>query len=332
MADSNSDEIVVSIICDCYNHEKYIAQALDGFLMQNCDFKFEVLIHDDASTDNSAAIIKEYELKYPEIIKPIYQKENQYSKKVNIWKDYQFSRAKGKYIAICEGDDYWIDPLKLQKQVDFLENNEDYSSCFTLYKRYFEKENRFEENNLPNLNDVDKTLNGQILTIENYTEDWYTQILTLLARKSIIESIDLNIYKYPRDNHFCYHLLKIDKSICFNFLTSIYRKHENGVYSSISVKNNYEQHYLIYEELYLNNLDDLKLKNFSFIMLDNLSKVSQLIDLLDFYEKIQIREGKSKLFFSYPKSQKIKFFKKLSFINKLFIVKEYCKRYVSSII
>lgn len=141
-------ELKVSIVCDCYNHEKYIAEALDGFLMQKCNFDFEILIHDDASTDNSAKIIKEYELKYPEIIKPIYQTENQYSQKKNIWGDIQFSRAKGKYIAICEGDDYWIDPLKLQKQVDFLEKNEDCNLVYHRVKIYDQEENTFSSEKL----------------------------------------------------------------------------------------------------------------------------------------------------------------------------------------
>ena len=110
------DKVMVSVICNTYNHEKYIKSALDGFVMQKTNFEYEVLIHDDASTDSTADIIREYEKKYPDIIKPIYQSENQYSKKVPISKTYQYSRAKGKYIAICEGDDYWTDPFKLQKQ------------------------------------------------------------------------------------------------------------------------------------------------------------------------------------------------------------------------
>lgn len=119
--------ILVSIICTAYNHQKYIKNALDGFLMQNTDFSFEVLVHDDASSDNTPDIIREYESKYPHIIRAIYQKENKYSKGVNIWHDILFPMAKGKYIAICEGDDYWIDAYKLQKQVGFLESKQTYS-------------------------------------------------------------------------------------------------------------------------------------------------------------------------------------------------------------
>lgn len=122
---------LVSISCIGYNHERYIRNAIEGFLRQETAFPVEILIHDDFSTDKTADIIREYEAKYPQLIKPIYQTENQYSKGVLISATFNWPRARGKYIALCEGDDYWIDPLKLQKQVDFLEENEDCSMCFT---------------------------------------------------------------------------------------------------------------------------------------------------------------------------------------------------------
>jgi glycosyltransferase involved in cell wall biosynthesis len=120
---------MVSIICNAYNHEKYIKDALDGFVMQETSFPYEVLIHDDASIDGTAEIIREYERKYPAIIKPIYQKENQYSKGLGLVGKIQKERAIRKYVAMCEGDDYWTDPYKLQKQFDFMENNPDYTLC-----------------------------------------------------------------------------------------------------------------------------------------------------------------------------------------------------------
>ena len=117
---------LVTIKCITYNHEQYISDALDGFLMQETTFPFEVIVHDDASTDNTAKIIKEYEKKYPNIIKPIYETENQYSKHDESITRIINSKIKGKYIAFCEGDDYWTNSKKLQIQYDFLENNSDY--------------------------------------------------------------------------------------------------------------------------------------------------------------------------------------------------------------
>lgn len=122
-----NDEIKVSIICNAFNHEPFIKDALDGFIMQKTNFKFEVLVHDDASTDKTADIIREYEKKYPDIIKPIYETENQYSKG-NLGK-IQYGRAKGKYIAFCEGDDYWTDENKLQLQYDALEAHLEIDLC-----------------------------------------------------------------------------------------------------------------------------------------------------------------------------------------------------------
>lgn len=124
------DEIMVSICCITYNHEKYIRQALDSFLMQKTNFKYEIIIHDDASTDNTAEIIREYEKKYPDIIKPIYQTENQYSKGKKRIMNFTFEKAIGRYIALCEGDDYWCDVNKLQLQVDYMEKNVKCTLCF----------------------------------------------------------------------------------------------------------------------------------------------------------------------------------------------------------
>lgn len=123
-------KIKVSILCLAYNHAKFIRDCLDGFVMQKTNFPFEVIIHDDASTDETTKIISEYAEKYPDIIKPILQKENQWSRGINIWKNHMWPRINGEYVAMCEGDDYWTDPNKLQKQVDFLDAHPDYSICF----------------------------------------------------------------------------------------------------------------------------------------------------------------------------------------------------------
>lgn len=119
----------VSILCLAYNHEKYIADAIEGFLKQKTTFPYEIIIHDDASTDKTASVIKEYEARYPDIIKPIFQTENQYSKGVSINNKFFLPAAKGKYVALCDGDDYWTDPLKLQKQYDALEANPNCLMC-----------------------------------------------------------------------------------------------------------------------------------------------------------------------------------------------------------
>lgn len=122
---------LVSVLITSYNHEKYIQQAIEGCLMQQTSFPYEIIIHDDASTDKSAQVIQEFAERYPEVIVPILQKENQYSKGVKIFLTVLIPQARGKYIAICEGDDYWTDPLKLEKQVAVMEMDSSVSMCFT---------------------------------------------------------------------------------------------------------------------------------------------------------------------------------------------------------
>lgn len=126
--------ILVSITCTTFNHERYIAQAIEGFLMQKTNFEYEILVHDDASTDRTASIIREYENKYPDIIKPIYQTENQHSMGIKNNIAFNLPRARGKYIALCDGDDYWTDSLKLQKQANYLEEHPNCSMCFHAVK------------------------------------------------------------------------------------------------------------------------------------------------------------------------------------------------------
>jgi glycosyltransferase involved in cell wall biosynthesis len=132
------NKLLVSICCQTYNHKYFIKDAIESFLMQKTTFDYEILLRDDASTDGTTKIVKEFSEKYPELIKPLIYTENQFTKGIKSFPD-NVKRAKGKYIAICEGDDYWIDPFKLQKQVDILEANEDYSFVFSPATRYFEE-------------------------------------------------------------------------------------------------------------------------------------------------------------------------------------------------
>lgn len=139
------NQIIVSIKCLVYNHAPYIRQCLDGFVMQKTNFAFEAIVHDDASTDGTQDIIREYAEKYPDVIKPIYETENQYSKRDGSLRRImnEAISPSTKYIALCEGDDYWIDPYKLQKQVDFLETHPDYTMVCNRTKLYSEKKKAF---------------------------------------------------------------------------------------------------------------------------------------------------------------------------------------------
>lgn len=125
----DSSSIKVSVICMAFNHEKYIRKTLEGFVSQKTDFLFEVIVHDDASTDRTADIIREYERRYPTIIKPIYQEQNQHTLRTDVRAKFLLPRIQGSYVALCEGDDFWCDPYKLQRQADALDTNPTCHMC-----------------------------------------------------------------------------------------------------------------------------------------------------------------------------------------------------------
>lgn len=219
---------LVSICSITYNHEPFIRECLEGFLMQKTTFPVEIIIHDDASTDKTAEIIKEYELKYPNLFKPIYQVENQFSKKQgSIYARFVYPKAKGKYIAICEGDDYWIDPLKLQKQVDFLEANPEYGMCHTNFslvegKRFSKVIKKDDDNYLTDILEG----NYQIGT------------LTVLFRKSIYNSIP----KYYSNKGFLMgdvplwiEIASVSKIKYIDDITAKYRAFENSASHSSDI-------------------------------------------------------------------------------------------------
>ena len=122
-------EVMVSVLCLAHNHEAYIAQALESFVNQETDFRYEILVNDDASTDGTAAVIRDYAERYPELIRPFYQEKNLFSQGIVIYDQVFYPVARGKYFASIEGDDYWCDPHKLQLQVDFLESHPQYAAC-----------------------------------------------------------------------------------------------------------------------------------------------------------------------------------------------------------
>lgn len=138
-------EPLVSVCCLTYNHVKYVGQCLEGFACQKTNFPFEILIHDDASQDDTQNVILEFAAKYDsEVVKPICQKINQFSQGISPLRQILLPRVKGKYIALCEGDDYWTDPLKLQKQVDFLEAHPEYGMCYTQCVSYRQNTGKFD--------------------------------------------------------------------------------------------------------------------------------------------------------------------------------------------
>lgn len=210
---------LVSISCITYNHEKYIRDALEGFLIQKTSFPIEILIHDDASTDETVRIIKEYEAKYPDLVKPIYQIENQYSKGVKISATYNFPRARGKYIALCEGDDYWTDPLKLQKQVNFLEANPEYSLCFHNATMIYEDNQESRDF---------RNIETREYTGEEILKEWTIPTASVVFRKAMYEPLNHPDFMYG-DIILFLSLAEKGKLWGSKEIMSIYRRHAGGI-------------------------------------------------------------------------------------------------------
>jgi glycosyltransferase involved in cell wall biosynthesis len=239
---------LVSINTLTYNHAPYIRQCLDGIVMQKTTFPFELLIHDDASTDGTADIIREYEAKYPDIVKPIYQTENRHSRGLSINCELQYPRFKGKYIAMIEGDDYWIDPLKLQKQVDFLENHPDYSICGGRYWVIEEgKSDELSEKDWM-IKGLKKYPNGRTITLDTVFDKYLLWYLTVCCRKECIDS--LQRFHYTKDDVIFAASLELGKGFIFPDYFGVYRMHQGGIWAGINYHQRKKQNLPILKEMH----------------------------------------------------------------------------------
>ena len=222
--------VMVTIQCLAYNQKPYIRQCLEGFAMQKANFRFEAIVHDDASTDGTADIIREYAEKYPDIIKAIIETENQYTKNDGSLQRIMNENSRGKYIALCEGDDYWIDPLKLQKQFDYLEEYPEINICCHSSKRI--KDNTF-------VKDLSAQSHNCIIPIEDVIRKGGGMVATasiMYRRKT-----KLCMYKkFPID-----YSLQIDGSypngmLYLTDIMCVYRLSAQGSWS-LTIKGDYEK-------------------------------------------------------------------------------------------
>lgn len=215
---SNQNYTVV-ITCITFNHEKYIEDALKGFVMQQTTFTYIALIIDDASTDQTTRIIRKYEQEYPDIIKGIYLKDNHYSKGISKNPYIMPWINKCKYVAYCEGDDYWIDPYKLQKQFIYLENNPEYSMCFHEAKIINETNIHFEYRNIEN----------REYSSNELFKEWIVPTASILV-KSVVP---INMIRDKRilngDINIVLAAANIGKVYGMHEVMSVYRVQENGL-------------------------------------------------------------------------------------------------------
>lgn len=233
MRQEESQPIMVTIHCTVYNHEPYIRKCLEGFVMQKTNFRFEAIVHDDASTDGSVAIIREFEKKYPDIIKPIYETENQWSKHDGSLKRIMNKHTFGKYVALCEGDDYWIAPNKLQKQVDFLESHPDYSLCFHNAIAHW------TDGSKPDWLTMNETYKEKEYTREELFNNWFYATASFVFNRSVLESKAQNEFNKIKgitgDVPLMMSATTKGRIYGFTDIMSVYNHHNGG----ISKRNNF---------------------------------------------------------------------------------------------
>lgn len=245
----------VSVCCVTYNHVHFIEEALEGFVTQKTNFPFEVIIGDDCSTDGTTEVIRAYAQKYPEIIKPIFHNNNvgSYQNVLDV-----ASACTGEYVAMCDGDDYWIDENKLQKQVDFMDTHKDCSLCFhpviIKYDDGSQKDVTFPK---ARHRFYKKTLNINDLLKYNFIQTNSVMYRWEFGRENKLENIlPKNIL--PVDYYL--HLLHASKGkICFlPDIMAVYRRHKNGIWYGV---NDSDTWFLKYGIEHLNFYDAVE-KNF----------------------------------------------------------------------
>lgn len=214
---------LLSVWMVAYNHEKFIRQSLESAVNQKTNFAFEIIIGEDCSTDNTRAIIQEFEARYPHIIKPIYHSSN-----VGAYRNaYEFCypKLRGKYIACLEADDYWVDENKLQDQVDLLEKDDQAALCFTQVKVWNENRQEYEQHWSEKFNTKER------YTVENILQTFNIVTCTIVF-KNKYPVLPYNPKDFPTgDVSLCAFLLLDGDAVLLNKITAVYREHNSGIYS-----------------------------------------------------------------------------------------------------
>lgn len=217
--------IIVSICMITYNHESFLSEAIESVMMQKTSFTFELIIGEDCSTDNTRKICQEFKAKYPEKIRLLLP-ENNLGAIANFLAT--FRACEGKYVAICEGDDYWTDPYKLQKQVDFLEANTDFVISHHNMKVIYENSNR--EPHLSNSSEQ-----NEISTIEDLASSYFIYTASSIFRNGLIKEFPDWFYRSSLGDYMLYMLIaQYGKIKYFPDVMGVYRVHENGIWSNLS--------------------------------------------------------------------------------------------------
>ncbi|MBF6608099.1 MAG: glycosyltransferase [Flavobacterium sp.] len=249
---------LVSVKIATYQHAPFIRQCLDSIVMQKTNFSFELILGEDASTDGTREICIEYAERYPDIIR-LFLRDRALSQYIvdgvvisRFNSRWNTMSCRGKYIASCEGDDSWLNPDKLQMQVDFLEANPDYSMCCG----GFVKRHSVSGEEEIVVYERPPSDEGFTFTLDGMRDQWFTKTLTTVFRRDATDTRTFSRYRYGRDIHFFYHLLSAGKGYYFSLPLGIYNIHPGGVNSMQQGQVNANAAYNCYKELYEYNGDD----------------------------------------------------------------------------
>lgn len=307
------EDVVVSIACLAFNHEKYIRQTIESFLSQKTQYSYEIIINDDASTDGTSEIIKEYEERYPQIVKGIFHEENQYTKKECFIVRDLYKECKGKYIAFCEGDDFWLDNNKLQIQIEYLESHPEcimtahnaiVLDCLT--GNIFSK-NSYEDEGFLDSKEIILQQNGNLPTaslvfrreatmfedffLESGVGDWPIQLYSITKGKIYYFDRIMSVYRYNHENSWSRNNLDKSDKQCIHAIRMIHFLKRYNEYTNLK----YKQYIVGRMQEYVSNIiyayEDIDI-NIGVSLIENLGKkdnyfyLSYLSEIKRIYQQV----------------------------------------------
>ncbi|MEY1230452.1 glycosyltransferase [Proteus terrae] len=324
-----TDITYVSIICCTYNQELYISDAINSFLSQKTKYKFEIIIHNDCSTDNTNDILISFKERYPNIIQIIKPKENLYSKYgINAPGLNAISQSLGKYIAFCEGDDFWIDKNKIQAQITTLENNSNINICFTAAK-YFDANNGTIVGNK-----IAKT-NKNIFTLSEVIKNGgdFIPTASILVKKETFNTIPKWFINAPVGDYFLQMYSAKEKgAIYLPLITTLYRVNSIGSWSSSKNQRSIEE-IIEFQKRMNNSLNLMKIDGFNINDLNYAITNQETITTIQLIKNGHYSQAKNNIINSWINNPNInKMQRKLyylrnifSILHKLYLIKKILK-------
>lgn len=250
--------MLLSVRLMTYNHENFIIEALTSINAQQTNFEFEVVIGDDFSTDSTLELIKAFKFTNPNIHVNLLHRvkgETYHALRQKHGRIYNFfdilNHCQGNYIALLDGDDYWIDPLKLQKQVDFLEQNKEYGFCFTRFKTYNESLKTFKIDS--NSRYFENQSDFVEFNTNVFVKGWHIGTQTLVFKNSLFPYCGIKKYTFFRDVYLIAEMLMLQNGVCLNDICAVYRLHNQSIHSSVDTLKATKNGLICYKELYRKN-------------------------------------------------------------------------------